>query len=158
MKKILVIRFSAMGDIVQTTPFLRMFRNTFPDYSVDFLLKEQYADILKYNNNINNLLTLQSGNFWELIFKISKKKYDMVIDLQKSLRSWLISTLSGNYWRRTYKTRRFERFVLINFKKNIYQSLIPVPLRFLQAVEDLGVKDDGKGADFPFSQKELKEI
>ncbi|MFO7890570.1 MAG: lipopolysaccharide heptosyltransferase II [bacterium] len=158
MNKVLVIRLSAMGDIVLATPFLRMFKNTFPEYSVDFLIKEKYTDILRYNKNIHTILTLKVDNFWELITEIRQRKYDMVIDLQMSIRSWSISVLSGNYRRKTYGTRRFKRFMLINFNKDIYHGIKPVPLRFLEAVEDLGVRDDGRGADFPFSRHEQRKV
>lgn len=158
MKKVLVIRFSAMGDIVLTTPFLRMFKNTYPEYSVDFLMKKNYIDILKYNKNINDILTLKENNFWKLVSRIRQINYDMIIDLQMSIRSWLISTLSGNLIKKNYKTRRLKRFILINFHKNFYHDITPVPLRFLDAAKNLGVKDDGRGADFPVSQYELSNV
>lgn len=158
MKKVLIIRFSAIGDIVLTTPLLRMFKTTFPECSLDFLVKDEYKKIIMHNPHINNVLTLKTKNFWELVKEIRTKKYDMVIDLQMSLRSWLISILSGNFDRKTYHTRRFQRFILIKFRKNFYKDIVPVPLRFLETVKNLGVKDDGKGADFYFPPAEQRNV
>ncbi len=158
MKKVLIIRFSAIGDIVLTTPFLRMVKTTFPQWRLDFLVKDKYKEILEYNPHINDILTLGSNNFRELIKEIRKKKYDLLIDLQMSIRSWLVSILSGIFRRKTYSNRRFKRFILIHFKKNLYKGIIPVPQRFLEAVKDLGVNDDGKGADFYFAPALQKKI
>ena len=158
MTKVLIIRFSSIGDIVLTTPLLRMFKSAFPECDVDFLVKAKYSEILKNNPYINRLLTLTSHNLWQLIKEIRRKKYDNIIDLQMDFRSLLISIFSGHFHRKVFNTRRFKRFLLITFRKNYYKEIKPVPLRFFESVEDLGIKDDGKGADFYFSSSEKKLV
>ncbi len=158
MKKVLIIRFSSIGDIVLTTPLLRMFKTTFPECEVDFLTKQKYKEILENNPHVNRILTLTSDNFWTLIKEINRRDYDMIIDLQIDLRSLLMSVFSGYFQRKVYNTRRFKRFLLITFRKNYYKEKKPVSLRFLETVEDLGINDDGKGADFYFSSSEKKLV
>jgi len=158
MKKVLIIRFSSIGDIVLTTPLLRMFKSTFPECEIDFLVKEKYRELLENNPHVNRILTLASDKFWTLIQEIKRRDYDMVIDLQMDIRSLLMSILSGHFKRKTYNTRRFKRFILITFRKNYYKEIKSVPLRFLEAVEDLGVKDDGIGVDFYYSSSEKKTV
>jgi ADP-heptose:LPS heptosyltransferase len=54
--KILIIRFSSMGDILLTTPFIRQIRNNFPDATIYYVTKKKYHELLKYNENIDHII------------------------------------------------------------------------------------------------------
>ena len=47
MKKILVIRMSAIGDIVLATSFLESVKQKYPDSEIHFLIKKEFSDIVK---------------------------------------------------------------------------------------------------------------
>ena len=53
--RILLIRFSSIGDIVLTTPLANALRAEYPDAIVDYLTFPEYASLLNDNPFINNL-------------------------------------------------------------------------------------------------------
>ena len=57
IRKILIIRLSSIGDILLTTPFIRALRKKYPQSVMDFVVKEQYADLLKTNPHVSNVIT-----------------------------------------------------------------------------------------------------
>ncbi|UCF63918.1 MAG: glycosyl transferase, partial [bacterium] len=56
VQKILIIRFSSLGDIVLATPLISRLRKKFPEAQVDFLIRIEYAELLQFNPKINNLI------------------------------------------------------------------------------------------------------
>ena len=52
-KKILVIRFSSIGDIVLTTPVVRNLKTQLPDTEIHYLTKKSYEPIVKSNPYID---------------------------------------------------------------------------------------------------------
>jgi len=158
--KILVLRFSAMGDVVLTTPFIRLLRRGFPNAQIDFIVKEQFAALVSQNRNIDNVLHVPLGSkgFLRFLKYIRKNEYDIVFDLQRNSRSSMILLWSGAKEKIKYKARRFERFVLVKFKKNIYRENLSVPLRFIEALKIKGLEDDGLGLELSVSDKAVKSI
>lgn len=149
LRHILIIRFSAIGDIVLTTPVIRMIKKTFPETEIDFLVKKEYREILEANPYINEILTLASDDsLLKTAEEIKRNSYNAVVDFQMSLRSFFICFLSGNFFRKRTNLRRLRRFLLVQFKKDFYGDYKTVPLRFLESVKRWNVKDDGSGADF----------
>jgi ADP-heptose:LPS heptosyltransferase len=56
-KKILIIRFSSIGDIVLTTPVIRVAKKQFPDAEVHYVTKEVFKNILIHNPYIDKVHT-----------------------------------------------------------------------------------------------------
>ena len=54
--KILVIRFSSIGDIILTTPIIRCLKQQL-NADVDFLTKTKYHELLTSNPYINKIIT-----------------------------------------------------------------------------------------------------
>ena len=57
MKKILVIRLSAIGDIVLATSFLESVKQKYPDSEIHFLIKKEFSDIVKKHPIIDKLIS-----------------------------------------------------------------------------------------------------
>ena len=95
--RILIIKPSSLGDIIHALPTLAVLRSRFPDASITWLVKSEWAEILDGNPNLNEVLSV---NFditkWpSLIRMLRGKGFDLVIDLQGLLRSALLAKLSG---------------------------------------------------------------
>ena len=56
--KILVIRFSSIGDIVLTSPITRCVRNKYPNSEIQYLTKSKFTSLVEYSNDINEVKTL----------------------------------------------------------------------------------------------------
>ena len=59
--KILLIRFSSIGDILLTTPVIRALRTRFPSAQIDFLVKPAFAGLLNDNPRLSNVVTLDQS-------------------------------------------------------------------------------------------------
>jgi heptosyltransferase-2 len=150
-KTILIIRLSSIGDILLSTPFIRQVRETFPMAKIDFILKDIYIDLLKYNPHINEIYSLKLTNerdeLYDLKVKLRGKKYDLIFDLHNNLRS--------NYLKRgisagqiySIKKDKIKQSLLVRFKINLYDHDTPIPERYLSVAKDIGVADDGKGLE-----------
>src|SRR3989339_812370 len=89
MKKLLVIRFSSIGDIVLTTPVIRCLKEQLPEVEIHYLTKKQYIPILQSNPYITKI-HLFKDNFQELVPKLKAERFDYIVDLHKNLRSHYI--------------------------------------------------------------------
>jgi len=93
MKKdrILVVRFSSLGDIILLTPLFREIKKVFPDSSVDFLTSTAFADICQNNPHIDEIIALdrKKGNseLSRVVDLCQNKQYDLILDAHQSLRS-----------------------------------------------------------------------
>ncbi len=96
MRKILVIRLSSLGDIVLTLPILKRLRAHHPQAHISILVKEEFADLLREEGSLNEVITLKKGGtLVALCVKIRQAGFDGVLDLHANVRSRLISAFSG---------------------------------------------------------------
>ncbi len=155
MKKILIIRFSSIGDIVLTTPVIRCLKEQLPEVKIHYLTKKQYIPILQSNPYITKI-HLFKDNFQELIPKLKAEGFDHIIDLHKNLRSFYI---------RFKLERPATSFPKLNYQKWLITTLhidqlprIHIVDRYFRAVEKLGVKNDRNGLDYFLLDSEQVDI
>jgi heptosyltransferase-2 len=142
--KILVIRFSSIGDIVLTSPVIRCLKNQIADAEIHFLTKEPYAEIVENNPHITKVFTIKAYTD-EVIALLKAEQYDYIIDLHDNIRSRQVcSELKATIFR--YKKQRLQRFLLIKFKIDTLNN--HVVDRYFSAVKPIHVINDGKGLDF----------
>lgn len=147
--KILVIRLSAIGDIVLTTPVIRALSQQL-NAKIDFLTKQQYVTLLANNSYINNIFSLE-----ENINVLQKFKYDYVVDLQNNLRSWKIRT-QINARSFVFNKASLKRYLLIYFGVDLLKN--HVVDRYFEAVTKLNVVNDNHGLDFHVSQSAILDF
>jgi len=96
--KILFIQFAAIGDVLMCTPAIRVFRKSYPDAKISFIVGKNAFHTLENNYNIDNLIVVDiKGSHWnylKFLIKIIMNHYDYVIDFQKNPRTAVISILS----------------------------------------------------------------
>jgi ADP-heptose:LPS heptosyltransferase len=113
--KILIIRFSSIGDIVLTTPVIRCLKQQL-NAEIHYLTKPNFASILNSNPYIDKLHVLDKS----LIAKakeLQPEKYDYVIDLHNNLRTLIFKTTLG-VTAYAFPKLNFEKWLLVNFKIN----------------------------------------
>jgi lipopolysaccharide heptosyltransferase II len=149
-ERILVIRFSSLGDILLTAPALRGLRARFPNAHIDFLVAEEYVSAAALLPGLNRVLTFDRRTgfrgLWALRSLLSRR-YSILVDLQNSFRSTFLrfATLP-TLWVKAHRYR-LRRWLLIRLKLNFYREIQPVPLRYLKALETFGIGDDKRGLD-----------
>src|SRR5471030_2420927 len=92
--KILVIRFSSMGDIIYTTPVVRCLKKQLPGVEVHFLTKPQFRYIYDNNPYLDKLILL-GDSLNDTIKQIKAEQYDFIIDLHSNLRTAIIKLRTG---------------------------------------------------------------
>ena len=155
-KKILVIRFSSIGDIVLTTPVIRCLKQQLPDAEIHFATKKQYVSVLEANPSISKIHVFEDKKLPTLVQQLSDEKFDLLIDLHNNLRSFLIRS-NLNIENRRFNKINFQKWLMVNFKINILPEKHIVD-RYLECVKDHGVINDGKGLDHFIPQKDLVDI
>ena len=90
-KKILIIRFSSIGDIVLTSPIIRCLKKQLPNAQIHYLTKENYKNILSSNPYITKIHTLKHS-IADTAKELKSENFDFVVDLHHNLRSLLVKT------------------------------------------------------------------
>ena len=154
MLKVLIIRFSSIGDIVLTTPVIRCLKNQVEGIEVHYLAKKQFEPVLKHNPYIDKLWLLDD-NLSDILSELQKESIDYVIDLHKNLRSGVV--------KRKMKLKSFsfnkinlEKWLRVNLKINRLpdQNIVD---RYMETTRFFDIVNDEKGLDY-FIGKEDENI
>lgn len=108
LRNILIIKPSSLGDIVLALPALSALRNSFPDAKISWLIRAEFAPLLKnhphltqtilFDRNLLAKVWYNPNAFKELRFLVQRlrsEKFDAVIDLQGLFRTAFLGKLSG---------------------------------------------------------------
>lgn len=144
--RILIVRLSSLGDILLTTPVIRSIKNLFPDIQIDFMLRKEYGDLMKFNPYLKELYLYinQRDDIKDLQQRISGNNYDFVIDLQNNFRSrkFLKPITVPKF---SFKKRNVKKFLLVHFKINSLSKSLSIPERYAQTLNEITL--DNRGLD-----------
>ncbi len=146
--KILIIRFSSIGDIVLTTPVLRALHNQL-GAEIHYLTKPAFESIVSTNLYVKKVLTL-SEDFEQMIRSLRQENYDHIIDLHHNIRTRRIK-LALKHSFHSFQKLNFEKWLMVNFKINRLPERHIVD-RYMNAVKFLGIQNDQLGLDFSIPQ------
>jgi ADP-heptose:LPS heptosyltransferase len=142
--KILVLRFSSIGDIVLCSPVVRCLRQQL-GAEVHFLTKKRFASIVEPNPYIYKVHTFESS-IAEVLPALRAERYDWVVDLHKNLRSLQVKTQLMRP-SRSFNKLNLEKWLLVNTGINLMPDRHIVH-RYMETVAHLGVQYDGEGLDY----------
>ncbi|WP_214070237.1 glycosyltransferase family 9 protein [Mucilaginibacter sp. dw_454] len=148
--KILVIRFSSMGDIIYTTPVVRCLKKQLPDAEVHFITKPAFKYIYDNNPYVDKLLLLKP-KLSDTIADIKAEGYDHVVDLHNNLRTAIIKFRIG-IPSSTYKKQTIRKWLSLKFNLKLVPPVHLVD-RYMKAVAVLGVKNDDQPIDYYIKAK-----
>ena len=145
LPKILIIRFSSIGDIVLTTPVIRCIKKQIAKAEVHVLTKKNYGNILAPNPYVDKVYATD-GSLKDVLTSLKNEKYDYVIDLHRNLRSLRVKLLL-NKKSFSFDKLNFEKWLLVNFGINRLPDTHIVE-RYFETVKSFRVQNDGEGLDF----------
>jgi ADP-heptose:LPS heptosyltransferase len=148
--KLLIIRFSSIGDIVLTTPVLRSIRRQYPEAEIHFLVKQSFKPVIAHNPYINVIHTLDK-DLNENIEELKKIKFDYVIDLHRNLRTMRVKK-AIDAPALTFDKLNFQKWLYVNFKWNVMPDKSIVD-RYFEGMSALKLKNDGQGLDYFIPEK-----
>ncbi len=149
--KILIIRFSSIGDIVLTSPVIRCLK-TQTNAEIHFLCKKEYSSILETNPYIDKLHLLEN-NFQSLMSSLRKEKFDHIIDLHNNLRTRRVKLNMPGVKTSTFNKLNLKKWLYVNFKLEVMPNVHVVD-RYMETVKGLGVENDNFGLDFFIPEKD----
>ncbi len=142
---ILAVRFSAIGDILLTTPLLRALKGRHPDARVTFVTRAAFAPLLAHNPRVDEVIGWEPATpLAQLAGALRARSFTHRLDLHGSLRSAGLRWRLGGRWGR-YPKHRAARFALVRWKRDLYRDRRPVAERYFDAANavGLGLEPDG---------------
>ena len=150
MLRILLVRFSSIGDILLTTPLVRALRRRLPDAQLIYVTKRAMAPLVADNPHLSQVVALEPDEpLTQLAGHLRGLQPSHGLDLHGSLRSAALRWLVPCKWS-GYSKRKFARTALISTKINLYGPHVPVAERYFEAARAAGldVEPDGGPPEF----------
>lgn len=143
--KILIVRFSSIGDVVLTTPIIRAIKAQLKDVEIHYLTKVSFKSIVAPNPNVSKVFSIEKS-IDEVLTELKAEQYDWIIDLHNNIRT---KGLKSKLRRpsKTFRKLNWEKWLLVNAKINKLPEIHVVD-RYFETVAHLGVQPDGKPGDF----------
>lgn len=140
-ERILLIKPSAVGDIVHTLPVLVRLRERYPGARIDWLITPENADLVRHHPGLSNVVLFDRrryarfGREWyatkgvlKLLRTLRRNRYELVVDLHGQLRSALFTVASGAPFRVGFERTREGAWL-------VYSHHIPLPREPIHAVD-----------------------
>ncbi len=140
MRRILIMRLSSLGDIVLTTPVLRLLREHCPAAHIEFLVKTEYQDLLRAHPCVDQVVRFDGRQpLWVTLRSLRQRRYDLVLDLHRTLRSRLLYRGLAAQRRCAYSKRTLRRTLLVHLGWNTLRAHTPVPELYTAPLRRLGI-------------------
>ena len=153
--KILIVRFSSIGDIVLTSSVVRAVKQQLPNVEIHYLTKDKFQSLVSNNPNISKVHTINKS-IDEVISALKDESFDYIIDLHNNLRTAALKR-KLRVKSTTFNKLNFQKFLLVKFKINRMPNVHVVD-RYFDAVKVLGVKNDQQPGNFFISKSDEVEI
>ena len=140
--KILLIRFSSIGDIVLTTPVIRAL-HTQLGAEVHLLTKQSFAGVLSANPYLRKIWSIEK-QVREVSQALKKEDFTAIVDLHRNLRSWQVRLALWRTPSYAFDKLNRQKWLLTRWKIN-HLPKIHIVDRYLAAAAPLGIKNDGQG-------------
>ncbi len=103
--KILIVKTSALGDLVHVYPAIKEIRKLLPDAEIDWVVESACEPLAKHHPDIKQVITLHTKKWRRspILFRkeiaasfraLREKEYDLLFDFQGNIKSWLITTFA----------------------------------------------------------------
>ncbi len=97
--RILIVRFSSLGDVILTTPLLSAIAERYPGATVTFVTRDSYAPLLETNPHVAEVIGWpRHGSIAALVGVLRERDFELGLDLQRSWRSWRLRHSIRTSW------------------------------------------------------------
>ena len=135
--RILVLRFSALGDVLLTTPALEALKRAWPEAHIYYATKKAFQPLIEYHPSVKEVITLeQVETLWQYIKRLRTYRFDCILDLHDKMRSRIIRTLLGKR-SSVWQERPWRDNIPVRLGLRPYQAQKHIAQRYHEAVEQL---------------------
>lgn len=153
--KVLILRFSAIGDIVLTTPIVRAIKTQIPDCDLHYATKKSYESILSSNPHIDKIHLLKDS-FNDFVSELKAEKFDFIVDLHNNLRTFRIKKHLRSA-SEAFPKMNFEKWLVVNTSINKLPNEHIVD-RYFKATKKLNISNDNEGLEFFLDAKDKVDL
>jgi 3-deoxy-D-manno-octulosonic-acid transferase/heptosyltransferase-1 len=110
LRSILIIKLSAIGDVVHTLPLLEVLRENLPEARIDWLVEQEASELIAGHSALDRVI-VSRRKFWqknfmgghtseilkevlEFLRELRSEQYDLVIDMQGLFKSGILTGLA----------------------------------------------------------------
>lgn len=151
--KVLIIRFSSIGDIVLTTPVIRCIKKQLPGAEVHYLTKFGFRGILASNPYVDKLHLLKD-KLDDLLPQLVQEEFDYIVDLHHNVRTLKVKQALKKSEAFSFNKLNFKKWLLTAFKVNLLPEVHIVD-RYMETVRRLGIINDGLGLDYFIPEEDV---
>lgn len=142
--KILVIRFSSIGDLTQSLSIPALIKDNHPEAEIHFLTRSDFTLLLDNNPQVTKIWAIDRkkgfGEIFHLCRDLRKENFDLIYDAHNNLRSFFIRHLVSAKVKIVKPMYRFKRFLLLKFKINLFEKPFSGQRDLLKPLEKIGIK------------------
>jgi lipopolysaccharide heptosyltransferase II len=143
VRRICVIKPSALGDVVQSLPLLPALHERFPQARIDWVINQELVELLSGHPHLGELLLFHrrgtARQYLHLLHELRERKFDLVFDLQGLMRSGLMATATRAPLRVGLETSREGAGFACHLTIPQTSKAIPAFQRYWRVAEELGV-------------------
>jgi heptosyltransferase-1 len=172
--KILVVKMSAIGDVIHTLPAVNALRRGFPEAHITWLVEESASAIVASHPSVDRVLVSKRTRWLKGLFGPSwlrnvreilhflavlrDTQYDIVIDFQGLMKSAVVVGLSRGVRKVGYDKTREYSYLVLNERVPPYDMDKHAVLRYLNLVKRLNVETDLVTFNIPFGEAEKQDV
>lgn len=149
MKKILIIRLSSLGDILQCLPAVDLLKQQWPQSEIHWWVKQEFASTLKVCQSIDCIHSFdKKQGLWHFLktsWQLRRENYTHIYDAHSNLRSHLAAWIlrwppsPSRFIRRS--KQRFQRWLLFTLRYNLLPQPFKAANSFTKPLQAWGIND-----------------
>ena len=145
-KKILIVLHGSIGDVTRALPLAKLLKNGFPRAFLAWSVEPAAYPLLEGNSSIDEIILFNRNQAWRsfapFLTEIRAKRFDLVLDLQRHLKSGIISWASRARWRLGFHPDdgKEGNGFFNNLHIDRYGESIPKLDHYLKFVDFLGIR------------------
>lgn len=142
-RRILVIKLSALGDVILSLPSLTSIRKVFPDAWISVLVGRKSRSIVRRSDAVDDVITFDEAarprwaNWWRMARILQREDFDCVVDLQNNRASHFLAYFSGARLRAGYANRKWDFF--LNRRVPVPSSEVPPVEHQFEVLKRIGI-------------------
>src|SRR5712691_10669414 len=145
VRRICVIKPSALGDVVQSLPLLPVLRERFPAARVSWVINHELAELIEGHPHLDELLHFHrrgtAREFLQLLHELRRRQFDLVLDLQGLMRSGVMAAATRALLRVGLETSREGAGMACHLTVPRTDRSVPAFQRYWRVAEELGFAD-----------------
>ncbi len=170
--KVLIIKLSAIGDVVQTLPALEALKKTYPESEITWVVEEAASAILEDHPLINRLMVSRRktwfkkmvnpftcleglGSIIGFIRELRDTRYDIAIDFQGLFKSGIVIGLARSVRKIGFDRTRELSYLFLNERMPAFDVERHALERYLDVARYLGAKDPSPACTLPIDRERV---